>query len=50
VILELALPLGENAAHELWALKEKKSLFENQFKVVLAADVRTGKAAFVSHS
>jgi exopolyphosphatase/guanosine-5'-triphosphate,3'-diphosphate pyrophosphatase len=44
LLLELIVPLGENITAELWALNEKKQLFESQFKVSLATDVRAGFA------
>ena len=49
LLLELIVPLGEDLAPEIWALSEKKSLFESQFNVKLAVEVRAG-FAYAVHS
>jgi exopolyphosphatase/guanosine-5'-triphosphate,3'-diphosphate pyrophosphatase len=42
--IELTVPLGETLVAELWAINEKKALFEQQFKVAVSLDVRAGFA------
>jgi exopolyphosphatase/guanosine-5'-triphosphate,3'-diphosphate pyrophosphatase len=41
MFLELSVPPSEDLASELWALSEKKGLFERQFKVTITPQMRT---------